>query len=294
MWYDVAPNDLRNLAAKVIQQCVIVGRGIGGFGTFGISALLEYASLGYTPYNLQTFPATTAFLTVHVMTSSGRILYPGDTDPSIAVALAEAASKPSAARSGSSALDISPSDVWLSQLEQMSRAGRTRWYTRNTQFSDEMEYQCDALLGAPSAVDCTQIEWNQLTPPSDTLAVGPGVTTFLHSNTCYLAISAVVSLVLTWAQIRTAVSVLMNICIQAPLQPPRGGRAHYAAPLQISRRKIGKRQRGEVTGLNALPKSVNITIFEQREGWEGSAAELTSCTWTAVSKGTSISNCHSA
>ena len=70
-----------------------------------------------------------------------------------------------------------------------------------------MNYECDASLGSPAEVDCT---WNQLTSASDTLTVGLGEVTFLHANTCYLAISAAVNLVLNWSQIRTAVRSFLN------------------------------------------------------------------------------------
>ena len=80
----------------------------------------------------------------------------------------------------------------------MVRRGKLKWYQMTNQVSNQMIYQCDAKLGNPLTTDCAQLEWNQLSPSSDTLVVGPGATTLLHSNTCYLAISAAISLVLTW------------------------------------------------------------------------------------------------
>ena len=293
--YNAAPNDLSEVAARVVQQCVTLRRGLGGFATFGISNLISYTSQGYTPYNAFGFARSTVFLTISVQGFKSRRLFPGNTDPSIPALLSRNV-KPGTQSGlrGPKNMFISPSDVWRAQAVSMTRGGNVKWFENSRLLSEAMTYQCDAALGAPSVVDCTQIEWNQVTPSSDTLAVGPGVTTFLHSNSCNLAISAAISLVLTWAQIRTALSALMNVCIQAPLQGSRGGRAFYTVPQQISRRKRRKRQGSELTGLNALPPNVNITIFEQRETWLNPTEELTSCTWEAVTRGAAVSTCYKA
>ena len=76
---------------------------------------------------------------------------------------------------------------------------------------------------------------------------------------------------------------------------PTGGRAFYSPPQQIiSGRKRRRRKRQSdgdddeeedndllaamdhtnLTGLNALPPSVNITIFEQWEAWMDAGAEM--------------------
>ncbi|MCJ1240974.1 hypothetical protein MMC14_008978 [Varicellaria rhodocarpa] len=285
------PDDLRNLAAKVIQQCVTLQGGIGGFGTLGIANLLNYAAQGFTPYNVIGFPGSTIFLTVSVRERQTKTSDPGSTDPSIALALTQVAL--GASRLGNPYRGISASQVWAAQAAKMSRdsAQQTQtWYETSSSLTDQMNYECDAGLGSPSVVDCTQIEWNQLNPPSDTLAIDPGVTRFFHSNTCYLAISAAVSIVLTWAQIRTAVSTLMNACLRTPNHVAQGGRAHYSPPHQISRKKRVKRQT-DLTGLNALPPSVNFTIFEQHETWINPITELKSCTWEAILRDSSVSAC---
>ena len=46
-------------------------------------------------------------------------------------------------------------------------------------------------------------------------------------DTCTLALSAAVTLVLTWAQIRTALATLISVCVANPVLPARGGRAFY-------------------------------------------------------------------
>ena len=37
---------------------------------------------------------------------------------------------------------------------------------------DEMTYQCDANLGAPTQFDCTRLEYSQFGSPSDTVIIG--------------------------------------------------------------------------------------------------------------------------
>ena len=287
---EVVPNDLRSLAAKIIQQCVTLQGGIGGFGTLKIEGLLSYAAQGFTPYNVLGFPTSTTFLTVSVWNLSRRSTNPASMDLSIALALAQAAT--GASISGHPYRGLSVSQVWIAQASRMSRSSRSpKWYSTSSQVIDQMNYQCDAELGTPSVTDCSKVEWEQLGPPSDTLAIGPGATTFLHSNTCYLAISAAISIVLTWAQIRSAAITLMDVCLQTPNQAARGGRAYYAPPHQLSGRKGRKRQVTDSTGLNALPAGTNITIFEQKETWISTPAELTSCTWEAILRRSPVSTC---
>ena len=74
-------------------------------------------------------------------------------------------------------------DYWNTQAKSMTRGGaRPWWYPLSSSIVDEMNYECDAGLGRPSKVDCTQIEWQQLGAPSDSIAVGPEQITFLHSS----------------------------------------------------------------------------------------------------------------
>lgn len=292
--FQAIPDDIRALAARVIQRCVTL-EGVGGFGTLGFANLANYVLNGqtYLDSTERGWPLSVAFLTVDVRKFGSRDLNPGNTDPEVARALAASTQDMSRFYDPHAQLP-SPSFLWMAQAESMQRGSSAAWFQKFSTGLNEMSYDCDAGLGSPAAMDCNQIEWNQLgstKPPSDTLAVGPGVITILHSNTCYLAISAAISLVLTWAQIRTAVSTLMNVCIRAPNQAARGGRAFYAAPRQVSRREVGKRQGTALTGLNALPPHANITIFEQHQAWTGPAAELKSCTWEAVSKGLPVSTC---
>ena len=114
------------------------------------------------------------------------------------------------------------------------------------------------------------------------------------TDTCYLALSAAISIILSWEQIRAAVGSLIGICIQNPIQTARGGRAYYqASPHPISGRSTTHRKRRNIhaTGLDALPPGLNLTIFEQREAWTSPLDELKTCTWKAVSDGSPVSAC---
>ena len=200
--------------------------------------------------------------------------------------------------------------IWVSQAERMNQGGSVPWWEVPSQAS-EMTYECNEGLGSPSIADCTQIESSQLGAPSDTVALHPGATTFLHLNTCYFAISATTALIVNWDQIRAALLTLINVCVRNPLQPSKGGRAHWGAPpKQLSGLRKRQGNQGGVTGKleletiylispvthfdigwNALPPHANITVFQQSEQWKGAIAELQSCTWKAVTNGVSVSKC---
>ena len=185
--------------------------------------------------------------------------------------------------------------MWEISAAGMTRGGSTTWWISAAQAvkSDEMAYECDPKLGSPSGVDCSAIEWSQLgpasvTPHSDTVTLGPGAVQFLHSNTCYLAISAVQHVVLNWDQIRAATDALINLCVQHPFLPSTGGRAYYAPP---NRSRSRRKRQNKVTGLNALPPPASIIMFQQQAPWTNPTVELASCTWDAISHGVAISTC---
>lgn len=178
-------------------------------------------------------------------------MQPGDHDPSVALAVSKynifmtrerfTHNSPSALRA------VADATKWEQQATRMGRGETLPWWQQdpNASSHDEMSYECDAGLGTPSEVDCTQIEWQQLGPPSDTITISPNMATFLHSNSCYLAISASISIVVSWRQIRTALSTLMSVCVQAPFGPAQGGRAYYRAPQRLSGRR---EKRDSLTG----------------------------------------------
>ena len=292
------PDDFKALAYLLIAQCVI-GLDIGGFATKNFQLLYYFAlSPMSNRQGLVLYPPpSTNFFTVSV--ASYAVPYPGDYDPAIPSIIANGhvteRDRPIPHNTAFHDLSIT---YWTANAQRMTRGGGTAWYDPMVGLEDNMEYECDANLGSPATVDCTQIEWNQLgsSASSDTVAVSPDSTTFWHHNTCYLAISVSISLTLTWAQIRAAVATLMNICVQNPLQPARGGRAFYhqtpiPAATSNRRRKKKKRDSAALTGLNALPPAVNVTMFRQDEAWTDPTAEMKSCTWAAVRKGQAVSTC---
>ena len=196
--------------------------------------------------------------------------------------------------SESEKLALIKSEMWNAKASGMIRGGSSpSWYNTPTEtesLSDEMTYECDSGLGSPTVADCSSVEWAQLGPASDTLSVGPN-TIFLHSNTCYLAISATITVVLIWQQIQAALAALMNTCVQHPYQPPQGGRAYYGSHRVYPSGRKNKRQ-SNFTGLDALPPHVNLTLFEQLESWTGPTDELNSCTWKAVVQREPVSPCN--
>lgn len=241
--------------------------------------------------------ASQGFVTVTVGGPSSPERAPGDYDPAIPIYMATILVDAAQNLPPNSIVReswVANGRLWYNTGMAMRRPSALPWWRYPViTASDEMTYECDASLGNPSAADCTNIEWSQLGPPSDSLTVQPGNTKFFHSGSCYLAVSASLTTVLTWDQVQTALATLMNICIQLPFQASRGGRAYFGPqPQQISGRRK-KRQPG-LTGLNALPPHVNLTVFQQTDPWTNPAEERTSCTWKAAASRKAISSCQTA
>ena len=116
----------------------------------------------------------------------------GDSDPMIPLLIAEymsgAAGMPMTGSTSRHQYQVA-ARLWDLCAVNMHRQGPITWWQLGSipPASDDMIYECDAGLGSPSTVDCAQIEWNQLgpasvSPPSDTITVGPGLTHFLHQS----------------------------------------------------------------------------------------------------------------
>ena len=272
--------------------------GRGGFATSGIMNTVHWAAINAPPMAWSSLPPlSAAFLTVTV-SDSRRHFAPGNTDPQIPMSFARTTQRAREGEAGpvSDILNqiIQIEEYWTRIGEGMQRgSSKTWWQLISPPPQAEMTYQCDANLGSPPTVDCTQIEWSQLGSPSDTLSIGRGVT-FFHSNTCYLAISTTVAMVVSWNQIRTAVATLVNMCIQNPYQPAQGGTAYYSPqPVQAGGRNKKKMRRdSDITGLNALPSGLKLFMFEQSEAWTNPTEELNTCAWQAVLKGRSLTACN--
>ncbi|MCJ1237109.1 hypothetical protein MMC14_005093 [Varicellaria rhodocarpa] len=294
----VPPNIFRSMAGFLIDRCVINGGGTGGFVTAGFANLLDYVVDNQEdPFLEQTiFPPSTSFLTLQIESAKSpeSARSPGDTDPEIPLLISQyMTGRAGLENTGSNTRRLYRigAQLWSICSAGLSRSGERTWweeatYQASIPFDVEMAYECDNDLGSPVLNDCSDIQINQLGPPSDTVSVGPGNTQFLHSSSCVMAISAATALVLTWRQIQAALGTLMNVCLQNPSRPAYGGRAYYQQTAKVSRRK--KRQ---ATGINALPPHANLTLFQQQEPWVDPAGELRSCTWGAVSTGASIANC---
>ena len=299
--------DIQLVFSTLSRQCV-AANGIGGFSTLGLGDLTDWlnnpstnSQIVGTPTadSLNGIPPNARFLTVTVSGSSLKFA-PGDTDPVTAIALAElndlAASRLNLPSGGLGGVNTFTSASWETAAERMERGGSMPWWQAVSLHTlDEMKYECDANLGSPPIVDCAQIEWSQLGTggsSSDTLTVGPDVM-FLHSKTCFLAVSAAVTTTLSWEQFRVAVETLMNICVQHPYNAPQGGRAYFEPQRKgVSGRKE-KRQNSKlsVSGTNALPPKVIIRMFQQLESWKSAANELKTCTWRAVLDGRLTTTC---
>ena len=62
-----------------------------------------------------------------------------------------------------------------------------------------------------------------------------------HSkDNCNLEVSSSIPLGITWAQIRWALEMLINVCVMNPLTSPVGGRAYYRGQT-IANRDLGSR-----------------------------------------------------
>ena len=79
-------------------------------------------------------------------------------------------------------------DYFLNKANEV-RDGHVPWWCYNCGFGDyhgqgqqHMAYECDASLGAPSPVDCSQLDYSQLGIPSDTVTIGPGAPKVLVSS----------------------------------------------------------------------------------------------------------------
>ena len=281
---DIVPDALRAMASWIIDQCITRSRQ-GGFGVINIQYLVDWIANETTtngdlffymgvPFN-QGSPAVTVTVTSKIKMGDAN---PGPFDPAMAEALADGVRE-----KGNNAR----ADKLSKQADRMGYVQpRERWWDAfPSQYPDspasDMTYACDANLGAPSAADCTQLAYSGLGPPSDTVLVGPGSgTKFVSLNSCNVGITALTAITLPWTQIQAGLSSLVDNCVSHPLHPSRGGRA-FAGQAPFSGAKGSKRATSQVTGIDALPPGVTMTLFEQNpSASKDPEAELRSCAWT--------------
>ncbi|MCJ1256455.1 hypothetical protein MMC24_004276 [Lignoscripta atroalba] len=291
---DLVPDEIRGMAGYVINQCALQGNGVGGFITGRMADLVGYIRISGR-FNAQPGDRTNVgFVTVTISGPEENLRKPGDTDPAIPLFLTDVEqdmaleghlNNPNGAAITNHFI---ASAVRLSMRSQeMRRGGSLKWWETISPPADEMKYECDTKLGSPALVDCTKIEWQRLGPTSETVTLGPAATKFFSSNTCYLAISASEALTLGWSQLQTALETLMNTCVLHPLQPPLGGKAFFEVQTVPFCRKRTKRA-DDLTGLNALPPHVNLTIFAHE------ASSEVACEWQAAQNGRPVSSCTTA
>ena len=286
----MVPNQLRALAFFIAQQCA-VEQNIGGFATQNFEGLLDVVGNPLTDPE-DPYPTSTTFLTVTVSGPSNKHYAPGNFDPFIPITIGGYLySKGNALPDGSSLRNLYTvgSNYWFSVAESMDRRGPTTWWeTKATEEKSEMTYKCDAGLGSPSYPDCSRLVYEL--PALDSVTLTAGNTTFFNRDNCYMALAVATIIVINWSQIRIALDTLLNLCVGPPLQDPAGGRAFYGPMPRFYNGR--KKKRADLTGMNALPPYVNITVFEQLEPWTNTAGELDSCTWKAVSSGSSVKSCN--
>ncbi|MCJ1241699.1 hypothetical protein MMC14_009705 [Varicellaria rhodocarpa] len=263
--FSVIPTAFRTVASWLIFSCVEAA-GLGGFGTIGLQNMIRWVSRDATSdvaISTGTWPANSTFFTVSVTgRDPSNTFDPGFNDPAVAEALSDGAFAGGERNragvftmTGRMMQRVANSAIarpWWSLLEPRTRG------SNNDIPASQMVYACDAKLGAPSPTDCAQLAYSGLGPPSDTFTIGPGsATKFLSFKTCHAAITAVATITLTWAQISAGLNTLIDTCVEHPLRGSQGGRAFYGGPSKTMGRK---RATTAVTGINALPPSVNISL----------------------------------
>ncbi|MCJ1232628.1 hypothetical protein MMC14_000581 [Varicellaria rhodocarpa] len=263
----IIPDDLRRMASWVISTCVEQS-GVGGYATLGLQNMIDWVSNETVPDAVigdGRWPATATYFTVTVGEVDPFVFEPGFCDPAVAEALGDAVREKG---------NIERGDTLSKQAEALSRSVGTQvewWHIfsaegqgGDTSTESNMHYVCDAKLGAPSTVDCSQLAYSGLGPPSDKVTIGPGSQTkFLSFKSCHATVTAMKAMVLTWAQIGAALSTLVDSCAAHPLLASRGGRA-FAGTLPHRRRRRGTAAATpRITGLDALPPLVNITLSDR-------------------------------
>ncbi|MCJ1227785.1 hypothetical protein MMC12_004444, partial [Toensbergia leucococca] len=238
--YTIIPSDVRSLAAWVIGQCVHGEGGIGGFGTLLFENMVNYVNAPTMNFN-DPYPSSSTFFTLSVTGPIQKTIGPGDLDPMIPLMFSETG------KAGQPERKLEDHDSWyltaLGLSGNMLAGGQKPWwkYRENqdtTTQNDEMAYECDANLGAPSEIDCTRLEYSELGVPSDTVTILAGIPKMLFSGMCNLAISTLVTITITWAQVSAALDTLIDYCVSTQ-RPALGGKAYYKS----SNNNRGRRKR---------------------------------------------------
>ena len=258
----VALDSFRQMTNWLVSSCVTVNR-LGGFATLGLQHAINWIADPTTPEAVirnGPMPGSATYFSVTIeRTDQGSFMHAGLDDPAIAAALSDGV-RIMGNRERANALAL----TFYGMDRSYNQGGQTSWWDGfsslgGTSSLSEMVYSCDSQLGNPSAVDCSQLAYSGLGPPSDTFTVGSGsLTKILSSGTCHVAVEAVTTIALTWAQISAGLNTLVNSCVMHPLVRARGGRAFYGKPKSSRVR----RRAAPVNGLDALPPGVSLTLCD--------------------------------
>ena len=196
---------------SVIRTCVQGERGtvsgLGGFSTMMFQNILDWSQVGafetsgwYHPppvrvvFFTSMFPISISFLNPYLINSqvtniftvtvSGtrRLFNPGNNDPAVPARLADLPPSTATLKNPNAPSQEMRHRFWTARSERMSRGGTYTWWGPPAGYTSSMAYECDSQLGAPTTVDCTHIQWDELGPPSDSITVSPGTVRFLHSS----------------------------------------------------------------------------------------------------------------
>ena len=249
---------IRTTANWLLTSCVMLN-GYGGFSTIGLQNTIDWvANETNTNENIadDPWPVQPSFLTITVEDVITPVFDPGFHDPAMAEALSDGIRE----KGNQNRADMM---TLVSRYMQRSSEPTNWWWvfseTHDIYLSEasEMVYTCDGNLGTPNAVDCEMLAYSGLGPSSDTVTIGPGPASKLISfRMCNAMITALATVVLTWAQIQAALNTLVDTCVMHPLLESRGGRA-FSGTLPFLKK------RNPATGLNALPPHVSILLSDQ-------------------------------
>ena len=274
------PDKIRELASWLITTCVGLS-GLGGFGTISLQNMINWVAddtISGAEISHDPWPTHSLFYTVTISKSPNLGDFtPAWDDPTVAEALADGVKRQGNAERGKL---LSAAALFMSQ--RAKRHQPTPWWrfldsesSPDTEGDSEMVYSCDAKLGAPSASDCSQLAYSKLGPAGDTITIGPGSSKTVAFRSCNVVISAVKGIVLTWAQISAGLSSLVDSCVEHPLQKSRGGIAYPTNPMSIKAghgKKKKKRVDHRLTGVNALPPGVIISLFGTQSRFDAADA----------------------
>ena len=304
----------------MIQQCG-EDHSVGGYATNGLGTIQNYLNnIGLEP-DTSTATADLRFITVTVNGTVVPEISPGDTDPIIPLIFAENLINLANSMMGNENLRTARWDR-AQAIHDRGRAmidnGGT-WWQAALSPPDDMTYECDTSLGSPTPMDCSQLQWQGFGNPSDSIQIIPGnpksffsskhhqtmnFTQKLFSSfrlifckdSCGVVVNAIVPVVLLVRQLADAFAVLLATCVEVPTSSPHGGRAYYGihptpsiSIPELFGQHNNKRDPSGLSGLNALPPHVNMTMFAHN----GPASSIT-CETQAVQQRRPLSSCDAA